>query len=76
MEALINGARIHYERIGSGLPCRPGRIGPPGRGLLGDFTGESIPHSRKAIIHDAAHPPNLEHPEEFNRIVLDFLKAD
>ena len=28
---------------------------------------------RKAVIHDAAHLPNLEHPEEFNRIVLDFL---
>ena len=36
----------------------------------------SIPNARKAIIHDAAHLPNLEHPEEFNRIVLDFLLAD
>lgn len=34
---------------------------------------ESLPHARKAVIHDAAHLPNLEHPEEFNRIVLDFL---
>ena len=34
---------------------------------------EKIPHARKAVIHDAAHLPNLEHPEEFNRIVLDFL---
>lgn len=29
--------------------------------------------ARKAVIHDAAHLPNLEHPAEFNRIVLDFL---
>lgn len=29
--------------------------------------------ARKAVIHDAAHLPNLEHPHEFNRIVLDFL---
>jgi pimeloyl-ACP methyl ester carboxylesterase len=36
----------------------------------------SIPDVRKAVIHDAAHLPNLEHPEEFNRIVLDFLLAD
>lgn len=34
---------------------------------------EKVPHARKAVIHDAAHLPNLEHPGEFNRIVLDFL---
>lgn len=34
---------------------------------------EKVPHGRKAVIHDAAHLPNLEHPEEFNRIVLEFL---
>jgi 3-oxoadipate enol-lactonase len=35
---------------------------------------EKVPHARKAVIHDAAHLPNLEHPAEFNRIVLDFLR--
>ena len=34
---------------------------------------EKIPHARKAVIHDAAHLPNLEHPHEFNRVVLEFL---
>ena len=34
---------------------------------------EKMPHARKAVIHDAAHLPNLEHPHEFNRIVLEFL---
>ena len=38
-----------------------------------DLLMESLPHVRKAVIHDAAHMPNLEHPEEFNRLVLDFL---
>jgi pimeloyl-ACP methyl ester carboxylesterase len=37
---------------------------------------EKVPHARKAVIHDAAHLPNLEHPDEFNRIVLEFLLAD
>lgn len=41
-----------------------------------DLLTASIPGARKAIIHDAAHLPNLEHAEEFNRIVLDFLLAD
>jgi pimeloyl-ACP methyl ester carboxylesterase len=25
-------------------------------------------------MHGTAHVPNMERPEEFNRIVLDFLK--
>ena len=34
---------------------------------------EKVPNARKAVIHDAAHLPNLEHPEEFNNRVLQFL---
>jgi 3-oxoadipate enol-lactonase len=41
-----------------------------------DLLMEKLPHARKAVIHDAAHLPNLEHPEEFNRIVLEFLLED
>jgi 3-oxoadipate enol-lactonase len=37
---------------------------------------EKVPNARKAVIHDAAHLPNLEHPEEFNAAVLGFLLAD
>ena len=32
-----------------------------------------IPGARLVVMHEAAHLPNLEHPEEFNRLVLDFL---
>jgi pimeloyl-ACP methyl ester carboxylesterase len=32
-----------------------------------------VPGSRRATIKDAAHLPSLERPEEFNRLVLDFL---
>jgi pimeloyl-ACP methyl ester carboxylesterase len=41
-----------------------------------DLLVESIPHASKVVIDDAAHFPNLEHPEEFNGIVLDFLRAN
>ena len=34
---------------------------------------QEVKGARKVVIHDAAHLPNLEHPEEFNRLVLDFL---
>jgi pimeloyl-ACP methyl ester carboxylesterase len=30
--------------------------------------------ARKAIIHETAHFPNMEKPDEFNQIVLEFLK--
>jgi pimeloyl-ACP methyl ester carboxylesterase len=40
-----------------------------------DLLASSIRGARKAVIHDAAHLPNLEHPQEFNRLVLDFLRS-
>jgi pimeloyl-ACP methyl ester carboxylesterase len=32
-----------------------------------------VPGARKAVIRNAAHVPNMERPEEFNRLVLEFL---
>ena len=40
-----------------------------------DLLVSKIPCARKAVIHDAAHLPNLEHPEQFNRLLLDFLNG-
>jgi pimeloyl-ACP methyl ester carboxylesterase len=40
---------------------------------VADVVVRGIPGARKAVIPDAAHHPNLEKPEEFNRIVLEFL---
>lgn len=40
-----------------------------------DVLASSIKGARKAVIHDAAHLPNLEHPAEFNRVVLNFLRS-
>lgn len=34
---------------------------------------DSISQAELAIIDDAAHLPNMEKPDEFNRVVLDFL---
>jgi pimeloyl-ACP methyl ester carboxylesterase len=38
--------------------------------LVSEITG-----ARKVTIQNAAHLPSLEHPEQFNRIVMDFLDA-
>ncbi|HAL81331.1 MAG TPA: alpha/beta hydrolase [Mucilaginibacter sp.] len=35
---------------------------------------ENLQNCKLVIIEDAGHIPNLEHPEEFNKAVLDFLE--
>ncbi|WP_428330907.1 alpha/beta fold hydrolase [Mucilaginibacter sp.] len=35
----------------------------------------SLKNCKLAIIEDAGHMPNLEHPDEFNAIVIDFLES-
>lgn len=39
-----------------------------------DYMLEKIPTARKAVIQDAAHLPNMDHPEEFQRKVAAFLE--
>jgi pimeloyl-ACP methyl ester carboxylesterase len=41
-----------------------------------EFMHRGIDGSRLAIIEDAAHMTNMEQPEVFNRVLLDFLQAD
>jgi pimeloyl-ACP methyl ester carboxylesterase len=40
-----------------------------------DVLAGSIDSARKVVIPDSAHVPNMEHPQEFNRLVLDFLAS-
>lgn len=37
------------------------------------YMDEKLPRARKVIMADAAHLPNLDHPDEFQRIVASFL---
>ncbi|KKG56813.1 alpha/beta fold hydrolase [Methanosarcina mazei] len=39
-----------------------------------DLLENKIEHTKKVIMPDCAHVPNMEKPEEFNRIVLNFLR--
>lgn len=41
---------------------------------IGDQLAANIPSAEKAVIQGAAHLPNVERPEAFNQIVLDFLQ--
>jgi pimeloyl-ACP methyl ester carboxylesterase len=45
----------------------------PGIRKIADVLAGDIAGARKVIMHDTAHVPNMEQPEEFNRLVLDFL---
>lgn len=38
-----------------------------------DYVAANIPGAQKIVMHGTAHAPNMEKPEEFNRLVLDFL---
>jgi 2-hydroxy-6-oxonona-2,4-dienedioate hydrolase len=40
-----------------------------------DLLADNLPNARKVVIDGTAHLPNLERPEEFNRLVLDFLNG-
>ena len=39
-----------------------------------DYMVKNIPSARKVVIQDAAHLPNMEHPQEFQRILDAFLR--
>ncbi len=40
-----------------------------------DYMVEKIPSARKAIIKDAGHLSNMDHPDEFQQIVTTFLEG-
>jgi 3-oxoadipate enol-lactonase len=42
---------------------------------IADLMAAQAPHARKVVIDDAGHHPNMEHPEEFNALVLEFLSG-
>lgn len=39
-----------------------------------DYMMEKLPSARKVVIEDAAHLPNMDHPQEFQKIVESFQK--
>jgi pimeloyl-ACP methyl ester carboxylesterase len=40
-----------------------------------DYMHEKLPSAQKAIIEDAAHLPNMEHPSQFQTLVKEFLES-
>lgn len=40
-----------------------------------DVMAEALPGAQKVILRNAAHLPNMEQPDEFNRVVMSFLQG-
>lgn len=40
-----------------------------------EYMRERIPNSQMAVIEETGHMPNLERPDEFNRVVEEFLRT-
>jgi pimeloyl-ACP methyl ester carboxylesterase len=38
-----------------------------------DLYAEAIPHAKKVILKDTGHVPMAERPDEFNRLLEEFL---
>jgi pimeloyl-ACP methyl ester carboxylesterase len=43
---------------------------------IADLLAANVPGAQTIVIPDAAHVPNMEKPDEFNRIVLEFLASN
>ena len=41
---------------------------------IADLVAREVPNARKEVIADAGHHPNMEHPAEFDELVLAFLR--
>lgn len=74
------------ERLDPAAATRLAEITVPTLALIGDrdipasiqryeYLIRHIPHAQKAILTDAAHLSNMEHPAPFNQLVLTFLSS-
>lgn len=79
-----NGSGVRMRELDPPALDRLDEINAPTLAIAGDLDMPDIldivdrvdkqaSHSQKRIIHGAAHMINLEKPEEFNKLVLDFL---
>jgi pimeloyl-ACP methyl ester carboxylesterase len=50
-----------------------GALDEPYAAVAADYMMERIPDMKKVVIENTAHLPSLEHPDQFNRILDDFL---
>jgi pimeloyl-ACP methyl ester carboxylesterase len=80
------GERPEESEIDPPAAARLSEIGVPTQVIYGDhdvraligaskLVAENVPGATLAVIAGAAHVPNMEKPDEFNRLVLEFLAS-
>jgi pimeloyl-ACP methyl ester carboxylesterase len=52
-----------------------GNLDVPDTLTSADLLARSIPDAQKAVMPGAAHLPSMEQPEQFNRLVVEFLRS-
>jgi len=68
-------ASTRLAEIGCPVLILVGDLDQPAIQEVADQLAEGISGARKEVIAGTAHAPNMERPEEFNRLVLRFLQA-
>ena len=64
----------YIEQADGGLYCEEaGALDYPTTLYAADIMAEGISSARKHIFAHSAHLPNMEDPDEFTRVVLEFL---
>ena len=86
MRRLLSRPKVDAEALDPEAISRVGELQAPTLVVVGaddglrvreiaDLIEARVAGARKVVIQDAGHHPNMEHPEEFNEVVLDFLRS-
>jgi 2-hydroxy-6-oxonona-2,4-dienedioate hydrolase len=70
---LYPSASHRFNEIGVPTLIIAGGLDDPEILRTADVMASAIPGAKKVILPDCAHLPNMEQPEQFNQVVLDFL---
>jgi pimeloyl-ACP methyl ester carboxylesterase len=73
IQPLVPPAMTRLEELQVPTLIIVGELDQPDFLSIADALVQRVAGARKVFIPGVAHLPNMEKPEEFNRIVLDFL---
>ncbi len=62
-------------QIGASMLVIVGDQDQPAMIAIADLVAAGIPHAQEAVIPGAAHMSDMEQPQEFNRLAVDFLAS-
>ena len=73
--AEVAGVKIDDKtRVGSTELVLNGAGDTRRRRAMGDELGRTLPRAERILIPEAGHLPNLDNPDEYNRLVHSFIE--